>query len=220
VRFGRADEHASVDVVHPPLVLELPASARRPAMIVRVHGATEVVDPAMTTSLMLVARDKPSEKDWLRCYVSAMFLAATGRAKSDTHEGLVVPAATAERAASTRTFEIDHARANAWFVDVVSDLLDGVHGHLLPFEAMCDWRALRAENKPARIASIVRALRDGAHRSFSSQYGPVRDLSPFEAPSDEEVEAIVARRFVGFFPKVGEPPAERPKARGKRSSHA
>lgn len=196
VRFGRAEEASAVDELLPPLVFD-DVGGRR----VELYGRTEPVcfDPDALGSLTLLARERPYDSHPLRGFVDSAVLAAAGLVPEAPFHSTIVPGSDqlARRVYPAWTRDAAHEQVRAW----LGELLAGVHAYLLPCEAVFEYVRHRGDPKKARPYAVVL---DGLVRrerpTFSSVWGPVRDLRRFAAPPD--VDDVIERRFGRYFEGV------------------
>ncbi|MDH3603926.1 MAG: exodeoxyribonuclease V subunit gamma, partial [Candidatus Tectomicrobia bacterium] len=196
IRLGRAEEHAAVDVLLEPIVIEVELphggqSAR--ALQVELHGRTEAVSQTLPGSLTLVASQKPQDRDILRGFFDQVVLSAATDMPPMPYHGIVNAVDTLQ---ATSFGPISQAEATTYLQELVSDLLGAPHPYLLPVEAVLRFQHPR-NNRP--LSDIVQALRDNPRSHYSSRYGPVPFPEHYEAPSQAEAERMIARRFGLFF---------------------
>jgi exodeoxyribonuclease V gamma subunit len=212
LRFGRAEEHARVGEVLDPLVLEVPllagggaAGAAAPALRVELYGQTQLLlDDHRSVALVAQAPLRPglwAEKKTLRGFLSHVVLAASGRAH-DTHHTHVVygagapsaPPGAATRAGHHRAFAaLSPDQARRYLVELVSELVQKDHAYFLPCEVMF----LLQQGKKSLPECIEQARADRKKQRFNLD--PVPDLADYPAPPEEEIDAIVERRFGPFL---------------------
>ncbi|CAN5895769.1 hypothetical protein BH11MYX3_BH11MYX3_16610 [soil metagenome] len=177
VRYGFGRATVAGAQLLPALAFDLPGGRT-----VRLTGQTELLvksgDRYTSTVVLLRELDKKSAYH-LRGAFDHVLLAAAGIATHGHAHKLFDPKGNVS--------ETDHkpwtqADARGYLTGLIGDLLDGVHGYLLPFEA------------------LVRALNGGkpSYRTTGDQrnvlgYGPIERADGLEAPPD--AQAIALRRF-------------------------
>lgn len=198
IRLGRADEHAAVDAVLEPIVLEveLPHSGQSArALQVELHGRTEAVSQTLPGSLTLVTSQTPQDRDILRGFFDQVVLSAATNMPSVPYHGIVNAADTLQ---ATAFGPISQAEATTYLQELVSDLLGAPHPYLLPVEAVLRFQHPRNDRS---LPDIVQTLRDNPRSHYSSRYGPVPFPERYAAPSQVDAERMMARRFGLFFEK-------------------
>jgi exodeoxyribonuclease V gamma subunit len=218
VAFGGAAEHAVVQEVAPPVVLDLELDdAVWPARLrVEVVGTTAPLADDGATSLLFTARGYPKQdlevartyKDLLRGFLDHVVLSASGG--DAAHRARVCvgePGAGAPLEYAFAPLAADAARA--WLRRVVTSLLTRDHGYLLPCEAAFLHRLSRAGDRPRSVAAALAEVQRPRHGrvAYSSTYGPVGLLERYAPPPEAEAEAMIEERFGVFFATLVAPPA-------------
>jgi exodeoxyribonuclease V gamma subunit len=209
VRFGRAEEYASVDELLEPIVLELWLNDPPKKVRVELSGRTNPILDSPSGSLMLVRGAASSggraKREALRSFVDQAVLAASGRSIAP-HEAVILGGDGGEP--STIAFAaLTQQEARAWLGEVISDLLGRTHAYSLPadaaFEAV-EHRVRSISDWIEEQRERVRAQRGTAFRIPWSR-GPVPHPEDYPAPSEAEARAMIERRFRLFFEKKGRP---------------
>jgi exodeoxyribonuclease V gamma subunit len=207
LRFGRAEEHASIDELLEPIVLELWLNDPPKKVRVELSGRTTPILDSPAGSLMLVrgsaSAGARARRESLRAFVDQAVLAAAGRS-SAPHEAVILPGDGGEPA--TFSFgPLSQQEARAWLGEVVSDLLSGTHAYSLPAEAAFEAVEHRVRSISAWIdeqREKVRAQRGSAFKIRWSP-GPVPHPEDYPAPPEDAARAMIERRFRPFFEKQG-----------------
>ena len=201
LRFGRAEEHARVDRLLPPVVLpvELPGPNR---VEVRLYGRTETrlrfADEAGSLLLLKAkltgSKKEPAavrdRKEALKAFLDYTVQLAAGEPLPLPYRAYLLNADGAGETALLphRFLPLQATQARAWLGGVLADMLGGTHDYLLPCEAVFQ----HARDGERSLAEVIDDLReDGA----SSRFGPVRNAARFPAPDETRAAEMVARRF-------------------------
>ena len=199
-RFGRASEDERVDRIESPIILDVPVIGSPLPVRVELHGRTELVMGDVPASITPVVRDKPAEKDFLAGFLDAVVLSLLpGHRVADEYHAHVIPGGDgADLAKSHRVFHgIDQAKARAFLLNLLADLLGGSHDYLLPCEAVFEY-----VSKNRSIQSSVEEMKESDSKSCSSRYGPVPNFEEYEPLSEDEAKQVIERRF-GLFLESG-----------------
>jgi hypothetical protein len=172
--FGRA--WSSGTQLEPAIELALSAGRK-----VRIVGQTELLlrkDGHYTSVVAVTSRVEKRSRYHLRGALDHVLLAAAGKANSG-HEHLLI-----DREGKTEL--VVHAPwsaadAREYLVALVEDLLDGVHGYLLPFDSL---------EKSLRGATVSKIYGDP---TSGLGYGPIDRLDGLAHPTD--AVAIAQRRL-------------------------
>jgi exodeoxyribonuclease V gamma subunit len=198
-RMGRGTESSRADRVLPPLRLEVCATDREGRVLARkvsLHGSLGAFSPALDGSLRLVTRSKPKPQDFLELFIAAIALSAAGEPVARRFEALVLgdPARTSGKAAfwsrGLRTPMPEAARE--YLAQLVGEMITRAHDYFLPIEAVAEAR--RAIRRGTDALDRIDKIREG-FGSCASDYGPVRNARDYEPPDEDEVAAIIGRRF-------------------------
>jgi exodeoxyribonuclease V gamma subunit len=200
IRIGRADEFADAVDILPPITLE--ADVRRHdgtvvAQRVNLYGTLRGVSPDAGVAINCVLRKSVRPKDYLPLFLNAIVLAAIGRQLPDRFRAIVIGIESAKNAEWIREFRtIEQNSARAFLTDVVADLLSTRNDYFLPIEAVAevDKERRKPENSRDLVEAVEQVLLNDSHKS-SSEYGPVRNATSFDPPTEEEIERIFKRRF-------------------------
>jgi exodeoxyribonuclease V gamma subunit len=200
IRIGRADELADAAEILPPIALE--ADVRRHdgtvvAQRVKLYGTLRGVSPDAGAAIHCVLRKTVRPKDYLPLFLNAMVLAALGHQLTSQFRAIVIGIESAKNAEWTREFRtIEQNSARAYLTDVVADLLSTGNNYFLPIEAVTevDKERRKPENSRDLVEAVEQVLLNDSHKS-SSEYGPVRNATSFDPPTEEEIERIFKRRF-------------------------
>jgi hypothetical protein len=199
-RFGGGDEHAVVDAVLEPVVIDLPLGEVGRPLRVEIVGRTEAVTPAGSLILALrrsaIDAELKARKDALRAFLDQVMLSASGVSDGRPHAALVCTAGEAAGSSRIRLAPLSRDEARAWLAMVAADLLGRAHGYLLPCEAVL-LRGRSTEDVAPFVEKVVRGER------HSSVYGPVRHPERFAPPPEAEAREMIDRRFGPFFAREG-----------------
>jgi hypothetical protein len=199
-RFGRAAESERIDLLLPPIVLEVPSSNQPQPVKVELFGRTEILSRKLPGSITPVIRDRVADKDYLRGFFDAVVLSILldSPDAADYHVDVIPMGKKNDSLDLRRTFHgIDKKQARDYLISLLADLLNGPHVYLLPCEAAFAWIS---EGKSVR--SSVESMKESKHISCSSRYGPITGFEKYEAPDENKAEAMINRRF-GLFRQAG-----------------
>ena len=199
-RFGRAAESEKVDLLLPPIVLQVPSSSHQEPLKVELFGRTEILSRKSPGSITPVIRDAVADKDYLRGFFDAIVLSILLDSSDPAgyHVDVVPMGKKNDSPDLRRTFQgIDKQKASNYLIGLLTDLLGSPHVYLLPCEAAFAWIT---EGKPVR--SSVEAMKENDRAPCSSRYGPISDFEKYEAPDENEAAAMINRRF-GLFRQSG-----------------
>ena len=198
IRLGRAEEHAAVDALLEPIVIEVELpNGGQPARAIQVelYGRTEAVSQRLPGSLTLVTSQKPQDRDMIRGFFDQVVLSAATEMPAVPYHGIVNAVDTLQ---ATTFGPISQAEATTYLQELVSDLLGAPHPYLLPVEAVLKFQHPRNDQS---LPDIVQALRDNPRSHYSSRYGPVPFPERYEPPLQAEADCMMARRFGLYFEK-------------------
>ena len=176
IRYGFGRASVAGAQLLPALVFDLPGGRT-----VRLTGQTELLVKAgdRHTSAIVLLRELEKKTPYhLRGAFDHVLLAAAGIATKGHAHKLFDPKGNVAETEHTPWTQVD---ARGYLTGLITDLLDGVHGYLFPFEA------------------LVRALNGGkpSYRSGDQPnvlgYGPIERADGLEAPPD--AKALALRRF-------------------------
>ena len=199
-RIGRGDEFSRADRVLPPLRLDIPVtdgSGRQIVRRVNLHGSLGAFSPALDGSLKLVTRAKSKPQDFLELFIAAIALRAADEPVPSRFEAIVMgdPSGTTGKGAASwrRSLRLPTPEAaRQYLADLIAEMTTRVHDYFLPIEAVD--AARRAIIKGTDPLDPIDNLREG-WGSCASDYGPVRNASDYEPPTEDEIAAIIERRF-------------------------
>ncbi len=206
IRIGRADEFAEAAEILAPIALDVEVRRHDGTTTQRVglYGTIRGVSAETGVAINCVMHKKVKPKDFLPAFLNAIVLAATGAKLPDKFRALVIGTESTNPKEWIREFTmIDRDSALAFLATVAGDLLSTGNDYFLPIEAV--EQVVKVFNKPAEphdLIETVNVVRFNDFSRSSSEYGPVRNAVDFDPPSEEEIEAIVARRFgpiIGIF---------------------
>jgi len=191
VALGRAPEGESVDESLPMISLRLPLS-RGGHQRVEIFGSLLRMQRDCAVMLRCILSRNLHEKHFLPGFLSAAALSAAG-GPAQAEINLLILAAKKPKQAH-RCYRVPgQEEALAWFGEVVTDLLKGVHSYRLPIEAVLKKREELSWNHRPRIFIAP------GERS-SDDYGPVYTAGGrFDPPAPEEVYQMIHRRFGLWF---------------------
>jgi exodeoxyribonuclease V gamma subunit len=209
-RFGRAEEHAVVDEVLGPLVLEdVAAGSRR--IRVEIFGQTNPVTAAPSGSVLLLNHKtdggKPAQirlqRDSLRVFLDQLMLAASGvRPPEEYRAYAAVADSDPEEGHSSYTEVFDpvsREEASRFLAGLCGEMLSGGNDRLLPCEAVFEF-----QRDPSRsVVELVDKLRhnDRPPYSYSFRHGPVTWPETYPPPEEAAARALIERRFGLYFRK-------------------
>lgn len=199
-RFGRAEEHAVVEEVLDPIVLEDVVLGGRRARI-EISGKTDPVVEDAPGSLLLVNHQAAAirrQRDCIRAFFDHLLLAASGEKAEGPYRACLLLCAQ-EKGAShhVEVFDpITRAEARACLETLCREMLSGGNDRLFPCEAVFDLH----ENPSKTLAGAIDELRDKKF-GMSFSYGPVPRAQTYPAPEEAEARATIERRFGLYFSK-------------------
>jgi exodeoxyribonuclease V gamma subunit len=209
VGFGGSREGESIDLAHPPLLLQVklrgPAGVQQMAQVELV-GALGLLGSEPWASLVLKEGAAPKSfaesagKVGLPGLVDHLVLAAAG-----LHTGPhTVHALYGDGGGGTLTLEaMEPDQARDQLEKIVSDLLSDSHAYLLPCEAVfavCGPKKVSTrETKEKSFAEVIDGLLSRSDVHFSSRSGPVRDLDLYDPPDEDRARALAERRFGAYL---------------------
>ena len=233
VRLGRSSEQCSTETVLDPLLLDIPISGpEKPDRItpVQINGQTEALsDDRLTTIAFQPNKKSTSRSDavlgrsfrsLLRGMVDHIVLSAMHEAGTAQRRIVICHAGDPDQKGTIeiRLRPLDADRARSWLKDVVTDLLNGSHAHLLPCEAVFleynEQINLQKKSKKSKTAQTdqgpssvngenlrlrVAELTENEWSRFSSLWGPVPSPRSYAPPPAEEAARLAARRFGPLF---------------------
>jgi exodeoxyribonuclease V gamma subunit len=210
VRFGiGVDTHASehtlgaVEIELDPNRHDVPEH-----VIVEIAGSTEATSPCGETYVCFAENTSasPSERHFLRCFLSWVVSTAAGRDHPD--EVRLVVATTKDHSSSrAKTLDRFTRRYPAWSRERASDylaklsasLLFDSHDYLLPIQFVA---ACGKSGDDPDVEQLRSWLEDELASSYSSaafQYGPIKDYRRFGAPRDVDIAETLRARFPHLF---------------------
>jgi exodeoxyribonuclease V gamma subunit len=202
-RFGRAIEHAMVDVPGAPLTLDVPVPSPvggEPISVrVEIGGRTEVLLPESDAALVChttTMAHQLSPKYFLRGFMDHVFLAARGEPTPHRWTVVLNPAEEAlqyKHKNCLRRFEpVDQAEAQGFLRDIVREMITRVHAYYLPVEV-----AFEHLERGEPLEQVAERRRGNSWDRTSADFGPVREPRRFELP--DEADAIIKRRYGLYF---------------------
>ncbi len=211
VFFGHADEHEVAPRILPAVALDVAlgganGAAARPVRV-SVHGASELCAErgGERVTLLLPMRDKRDatgdEREFLRAFLDHVMAAAVETGPPRATRALLCrpPPSGKGRLPDEVVFTpLTPARARDYLGTLIGDLLGGVHDYLLPLETVISWRNNKEDPRPP-VPDVVTLWRDDAFVRIRSDYGPVHQARTYAPPSDDDGQAIIARRLGPFF---------------------
>jgi hypothetical protein len=208
-RIGRGNEFSRADKVLQPLQLEIPmtdSSGRQIIRRVNLHGSLGAFSPALDGSLKLVTRAKAKPQDFLELFIAAIALRAADEPVPSRFEAFVMgdPSGTTGKGAASwrRTLHLPtHEAARQYLAELIGEMTTRAHDYFLPIEAVD--AARRAIIKGTDPLDPIDNIREG-WGSCASDYGPVRNASDYEPPKEDEIAAIIERRFAPVVAIFGE----------------
>jgi exodeoxyribonuclease V gamma subunit len=218
VRFGRADEHADVDELLDPIVLDLEigSAGSRRSLRAEVRGQTSPLLAHEPASLILVRGgfgpngQLRQQREALKAFLDMVMLAAAGRATSPSHAAYLLSGDRAEKTSIVfSTFSREQARS--YLALLVGELMGGEHAYSLPIEAVFTMLDRGARS----VTRVIEEQRQRALRQTGPSDrgtfcpGPVPHAELFAPPTEEEARLMIARRFGPYVEqrkKGGRPP--------------
>ncbi len=233
IRLGRSREQCSTETVLDPLLLDIqlsgPEEASRIAPV-QISGQTEALFDDRLTTITFQPNKKTTDRSdavlgrsfryLLRGMVDHIVLSAMHEAGTAERRIVICHAGDPDQKGTIeiRLRPLDADRARAWLKDVVTDLLNGFHAHLLPCEAVFleynEQINLQKESKKGKPAQTdqgpsslngenlrlrVAELAENEWSRFSSLWGPVPSPRSYAPPPAEEAVRLAARRFGPLF---------------------
>jgi hypothetical protein len=210
VRFGiGVDVHAPEHTLGPVEIELDPDRHDVPEhVIVEITGSTEATSPCGETYVCFAESTSasPSERHFLRCFLSWVASTAAGRDHPD--EVRLVVATTKDHSSSrAKTLGRFTRRYGSWSREQATDylaklsasLLFDSHDYLLPiqFVAACG----KSDDDPD-LDQLRSWLEDQLANSYSSaafQYGPIKDYQRFGAPQDLDITETLRTRYPHLF---------------------
>ncbi len=195
VRVGRAEQHARVNRIEPPIALVVPS--REGFVRVRLSGRTEPLAAGRLASVTLLSRSPflPSHvlfRYQLRGWMDHLALAALGLITRQERQAIVIATDGNKRMSRSLALPaLSKDEALGQLAAIVTDLIQGVHDYLMPCEAVSLWAS---GSQPTIKAAVSHLLSDSWHR-FGSQYGPVPHPERYDVPDDASAGEMVSRRF-------------------------
>jgi exodeoxyribonuclease V gamma subunit len=200
IRIGRTDEFADAVELLPPIALEADVRRHDGTVVpqrVNLYGTLRGVSPDAGVAIHCVLRKSVRPKDYLPLFLNAIVLAALGHQLPSQFRAIVIGIESAKNAEWIREFRtMEQNSARAYLTDVVADLLSTGNDYFLPIEAVAevDKERRKPENSRDLVEAVEQVLLNDSHKS-SSEYGPVRNATSFDPPTEEEIERIFKRRF-------------------------
>ncbi len=209
-RFGRAEEHAAVDEVLGPLILEdVAAGSRR--IRVEIFGQTNPVTAAPSGSVLLLNhktdRGLPGQirlqRDSFRVFLDHVMLAASGvRSPGEYRAYAAVADADPETRHSSyvEVFDpVSREEANTFLSVLCGEMLGGGNDRLLPCEAVFEFQRDRSKS----VVALVDRLRQNERPpySYSFRFGPVGWPETYPSPEEAAARVAIERRFGLYFGK-------------------
>lgn len=208
MRYGRADQHSNVDVLHPALPVAVTATFPGAPTSLLLYGKTEPLMQGPEAGSVILAVHTSSSgrhtertaRDALRGWMDHLWMVAAGQHPPDVPWCAHVCVAGSEQAAvHTYAFpSVDASMAMRHLSLLCTDLFSQVHDYLLPCEAVFKWAD---KGKRGELADYVDELINGTWSSFSSMHGPVRHPEQYRVPDD--ANNLATRRFAGFLDAFG-----------------
>lgn len=177
IRYGFGRASVTGAQLLPALAFDLPGGRT-----VRLTGQTELlvrVGDKHTSAIVLLRELENKSPYHLRGAFDHVLLAAAGLAPNGHAHKLFDRKGNV---AETEHTPWTQAEARAYLTDLMIDLLDGVHGYLLPFDALV--RAMNGGRASYRTSGDPRHVLG---------YGPIERTDGLEAPRD--AQAMAERRF-------------------------
>lgn len=193
--FGQADAQPLPGVLHRPLRLGIPLGIDT-TREVDVTGRTPAIQLKDRTVVVLstIQPRQPSERDevdFFEGFIAWMVMLAAGVAEVGAWRVLVVRERSHGNQVDMRDFgPVTPDAARNWLIDLLAEMLAGVHDYRMPAEAVF-------LNVFKRMP-FDRALEKVSYRRGNP--GPVRDEDRFDAP--QNLDDLIDRRFDLYFSTV------------------
>jgi exodeoxyribonuclease V gamma subunit len=217
--LGAGPEHQRNLSIVPPVPLVL-ADGTTIALGGRTSLCAEGGDGArVVLSLVGSTTRDYVERDLLSAFFTHLALAAMGGAHAErtTHAVIVRPKDTdgTPRLDERRFGPVDAETARAYLAGLASELLGAPHAYFLPCEGVFTWKRRVDDGKEMAVRDAVLLLRDDNWTRFVSDRGPIPDPREYPVPPENEVSAIVERRFRAYLTAIA-PDEAAPKRSKKR----
>jgi exodeoxyribonuclease V gamma subunit len=213
--FGQAPEHLRGVDIQAPVIVDVDvdvdaggAGGPRPARV-HIHGATEPVarvggQDASIILLTARTKDAGNGRDLLRGWIDHLVLSAAGRAAPGGRRVLMLR--PDQRAPEEQLLApLAPAEARRLLATLAADLLARLYPFFLPCEGVLGWE--RKKPPRPRLTDYIDMLHGDDWTRFTSDWGPIRGARDYPIPSEEEAQAVVARRFQPLFDaRVGRDP--------------
>jgi exodeoxyribonuclease V gamma subunit len=200
VQFGRSERPAPID--QNAGLLTLPSGMRLYGLCDPLAGDGKSLDACV----LLRTGGEPKAKDFLHGFLNGVYLTAHGlRDESKSFRVVVLPGAEAEETEGLHKIFRPFSRQTAteYLETLAADISAGFQAELLPVEAVLNYLGCGDAKKADRLRDAVSALVN-SRNGHSSLYGPIRDITPFQPPDEEDALAKVHRRFSLFADSLEE----------------
>ncbi len=208
IQLGAAREFVRADRKMDALVLEVAVQGGKVKRRVRLGGIVGPISGRRDRSFRCIAGKEAKPHHFLDGFLGAIVLAAAGE---EMPREFIAAALGGDKdgevAKFTRRLKVpSKCDARKYLSGLVEDLLSGNNHYFLPIEAVEEIEKVRRGNPEDRrtSAEIVDEVRGKDFSSCRSDYGPVRNARDFEPPDDDEINAIIERRF-GLIMNVFKP---------------
>ena len=197
IQLGSASELARVDHKMDALVLEIPARGGKVRRRVKLNGIVGPISPRLDCSFLCISRNKALARNFLGGFLGALVLCAAGKEMASVFTGAVLGGEEdgEDDRKFTRKLQMPtRNEACKYLSGLVEDLLSGNNHYFLPIEAV--EAIVRGKTSDGQApADIARTMRDNQWAGCSSDHGPVRNARKFDPPGNDEIKAIIERRF-------------------------
>ncbi|MBF0238719.1 MAG: exodeoxyribonuclease V subunit gamma [SAR324 cluster bacterium] len=173
---------------------------------VEIHGQTEWLASLSGNVLCHFTASNIKSKHWLRVFLSAALLRATGSISSgsDSSEAWII---SGEDKPARKLLRLDHwtaEQAATWLKQILHAMLAERFDILFPVEAVIakDPTGMEPSEFNRQFNETLDKLVQGG-KGFSSLYGPVTNLEDYSAP--ENPYELMTQRFGDFFNVMRDP---------------
>jgi hypothetical protein len=173
---------------------------------INLHGSLGAFSPALDQSLKLVTRAKSKPQDFLELFIAAIALCAADEPVPTRFEAIVMgdPSGRGGRGPASwhRTLRLPTPEvARKYLSDLIGEMTTRAHDYFLPIDAVDLARtAIIKGSDPLDQIDNVRER----PVSCASDYGPVRNARDYEPPNEDDLAAIIERRFAPIAAIFGE----------------
>ncbi len=196
IQLGAAREFANVDCRMDALSFDVCPPGGRVTRRVKLQGVVGPISDALDRSFRCIPGHEARARNFLDGFLGAIVLAAAGKEMPRQFVAAVLggdkDATKAEK--FTRPLEVPKADdARKYLSGLIQDLLFGSNHYFLPIDAV-EAIICKKDQDTRTPADVAEGVREG-YGGCCSDHGPVRNAREFDPPSDDEIKAIIDRRF-------------------------